>query len=253
MSVSATGPVVALVLAAGQGTRLGKGPKAALDLAGRPLAAWSLETLGHPAALVDRVILVGDAAALAPALAALTPAARSKVARVVPGGPSREESCARGLAAAGDDAAIVLVHDAARPFASTALFAAVVLAVARTGAALAAVPLTDTLKQGSADGRVVATVPRSGLWRAQTPQGARADLMRRAHAEAARVRGTGAASDVEDGAVGTDDVALVERIGGEVAIVPGEASNVKLTTADDLAWAEAWLAARGAMPEAGGR
>ena len=235
---------VALVLAAGQGTRLGAGPKAALGLGGRPLAAWSLETLGGCSA-VDRVVLVGDEATLAPALAALTPPARAKVARVVPGGASREESCARGLAAAGDDAGVVLVHDAARPFASAALFAAVAAAAARTGAALAATPLTDTLKQ-AVGSRVIATLPRAGLWRAQTPQGARADLLRRAHAAAAEARAARGGATEEDGAVGTDDVELVERIGGAVEIVRGEDANVKITTAADLAWAEAWLEGKAA-------
>lgn len=246
-----SGPVVALVLAAGQGTRLGQGPKAALVLGGRPLVAWSLDTLGACPA-VDRVILVGDETALAPALATLSPQARGKLARTVAGGPSREESCARGLAAAGADAGILLVHDAARPFASAALFSAVATAAARTGAALAATPLRDTLKRGAGD-RVVATVPRAGLWRAQTPQGARADLLRRAHAEAARVRAAGGGTADEDRAVGTDDSTLVERLGEPVEIVPGEAWNVKITSADDLAWAEAWLAARGTSSRTGGR
>ena len=249
-----SGSVVALVLAAGQGSRLGQGPKAALELGGRPLASWSLKTLGACAA-VDRVVVVGDEATLAPALASLSPAARGKVAGVVAGGASREESCALGLAAAGDDAAIVLVHDAARPFASDALFTAVAAAADRTGAALAAVPLTDTLKRGDAAGRVATTIPRTGLWRAQTPQGARADLLRRAHAEAALVRGADPATRTaaEDGAIGTDDVALVERLGADVEIVPGEAWNLKLTTAEDLAWAEAWLGSRATARSEGGR
>jgi len=243
-------PTVVLVLAAGRGERLGHGPKAALELGGRPLATWCLTTLGA-CAVVDRVIVVGDAAALAPALAALPTAARAKIAAVVEGGASREESCARGLAAAGGDAGVVLVHDAARPFASAALFAAVAAAAARTGAAVAAVPLSDTLKQG-ADGRVTATISRAGLWRAQTPQGARAELFRRAHAVAAAARAAGSGEAHEDGAIGTDDVALIERLGHAVEIVPGEDANLKITTAADRAWAEAWLArATGAAGRAG--
>jgi 2-C-methyl-D-erythritol 4-phosphate cytidylyltransferase len=242
--VSEPAITVALVLAAGRGERLGEGPKAAIDLAGRPLAAWCLATLGSCAA-VDRVVVVGDAAAIAPALATLPPAARAKVTAVVEGGASREESAERGLAAAGDDAGVVLIHDAARPFASAALFAAVAAAAARTGAAVAAVPLADTLKRG-ADGRVVETIARAGLWRAQTPQGARVDLFRRAHAVAAAARAAGSGQAKEDGAIGTDDVALIERLGLAVEIVPGEEANLKITTAADRAWAEAWLAREGA-------
>jgi 2-C-methyl-D-erythritol 4-phosphate cytidylyltransferase len=242
-----SGGTIALVLAAGRGTRLGEGAKAAVPLGGRPLASHCLETLGSCPAVAS-VVVVGDERTLAPALAALTAQARAKVVRVVAGGASREESCARGLAAADPEAGLVLVHDAARPFASAALFTAVAAAAARTGGALAAVPLADTLKRG-AGGRVVETVPRAGLWRAQTPQGARAELLRRAHAEAARdrdrVRGTGAGAGdaaLEDGAVATDEAALLERLGLPVELVPGEAWNVKITTAEDRAWAEAWLA-----------
>jgi 2-C-methyl-D-erythritol 4-phosphate cytidylyltransferase len=242
--MSAAAPTIALVLAAGRGERLGEGPKAAIELGGRPLAAWSLATLGACDA-VERVIVVGDADALAPTLAGLPVAARAKIAAVVPGGASREESAARGLAAAGDDAGVILIHDAARPFASAALFAAVAAAAARTGAAVAAIPLADTLKR-AAEMRVAETIPRAGLWRAQTPQGARADLFRRAHAVAAAARAAGSGVAKEDGAIGTDDVALIERLGHAVEIVPGEEANLKITTAADRAWAEAWLAREGA-------
>ena len=235
-----SGPVVALVLAAGQGTRLGRGPKGVVGLGGRPLVTWSLDTLGECAA-VDRVVVVGDKVAIRPALDRLKPEARAKVACIVPGGASREESCANGLEAV-LDAAVVVVHDAARPFASGELFARVAAAAARTGAALAAVPLTDTLKRVAGD-RVVETVPRAGLWRAQTPQAAQKLVLHRAHAEARehRAAGTGDAA-ADDGALGTDDVALIERLGIPVELVPGEAWNVKITTPDDHAWAEAWIA-----------
>jgi 2-C-methyl-D-erythritol 4-phosphate cytidylyltransferase len=94
--------------------------------------------------------------------------------------------------------------------------------------------------------RVAETIPRAGLWRAQTPQGARADLFRRAHAVAAAARAAGSGVAKEDGAIGTDDVALIERLGHAVEIVPGEEANLKITTAADRAWAEAWLAREGA-------
>jgi 2-C-methyl-D-erythritol 4-phosphate cytidylyltransferase len=101
------------------------------------------------------------------------------------------------------------------------------------------VPLTDTLKR-VAGGQVVATLPRDGLWRAQTPQGARGEVFRRAHAEAAaaRARGEGGA----EGALATDDVALVERLGLPVEVVPARESNRKITTPEDREWAEWWIA-----------
>jgi len=220
---------VAILLAAGTGERLGLGtPKATVDLGGRPLVAWSLEALAK-ASSVRGVILVGDARALAPALEALSLPARAKIVAQAEGGPTRQASCASGLARVAPDADVVLVHDAARPFAEPALFDAVARAAQEHGAALAAEPLADTLKR-VADGRVIETIERAGLWRAQTPQGARRALLAEAHARAR-----------EDGVLATDDVALVERLGHAVHVVPAPSSNRKITTLDDLAWAEARL------------
>jgi len=222
----------ALVLAAGRGDRLGAGrAKAAVLLGGRPLASWCLETIATVDGVTE-VVLVGDAAELAPVLAVLSPAARARITRVVPGGATRQESCARGLDALTGACDVVLIHDAARPFADAALFAQVADAARRTGAALCAVPLADTLKRVES-GRVLATVERAGLWSAQTPQGARAVLLQTAHRAAA-----------EEGVVATDDVALLERLGHAAEVVTGSVINRKITTPEDLAWAEAWLAAR---------
>jgi len=220
---------VAILLAAGTGERLGLGlPKATVDLGGRPLVAWSLEALAK-AGVVRGVIVVGDANALAPALETLSPQARMKIVGQAEGGVTRQASCASGLARVAPDAEVVLVHDAARPFAEPALFDAVARAAHEHGAALAAEPLADTLKR-VADGRVLETIERAGLWRAQTPQGARRALLVEAHARARA-----------DGVLATDDVALVERLGHAVHVVPAPSSNRKITTLDDLAWAEARL------------
>ena len=122
------------------------------------------------------------------------------------------------------------VHDAARPLATTALFAAVVDAV-RAGAdgAVPAIPVTDTIKVVDASGGVIETPDRATLVAVQTPQAFRAAMLRAAHAE---------------GGEGTDDAALVERLGGRVVVVPGETWNRKITEPDDLAWARGWLAVR---------
>jgi 2-C-methyl-D-erythritol 4-phosphate cytidylyltransferase len=232
MTEPSTGPLSAIVLAAGKGERLGTDrPKASIALGGRPLASWCLETLGRLAGL-ESVVLVGAETALAPALASLTPAARARVTRVVAGGATRQESCALGLAALPAKSGVVLVHDAARPFAEGSTFRAVADAAARTGAALCAIPLVDTLKRVE-DGRVTETVARDALWRAQTPQGFEIALFRRAHAAA-----------VLEGVIATDDVALVERLGAPIEVVTGTDANRKITTPEDLAWAEAWLAAK---------
>jgi 2-C-methyl-D-erythritol 4-phosphate cytidylyltransferase len=141
----------------------------------------------------------------------------------VAGGETRAESVRNGLAAVPAEATIVCVHDAARPLASPALFAAVVDAVAGgADGAVPAVPVTDTVKVVDAAGVVVDTLDRTTLVAIQTPQGFRADVLRRAHA---------------GGPEATDDAALVERTGGRVVTVPGEPWNRKITSPDDLDWA----------------
>jgi 2-C-methyl-D-erythritol 4-phosphate cytidylyltransferase len=148
---------------------------------------------------------------------------------VVAGGAERAQSVAAGLAALGPECTTVLVHDAARPFVARPVIDAVI-AHARAGqGAVAALPLSDTLKQ--ADGTsVLHTVPRENLWRAQTPQGFPRAVLERAHAES----GGGAA---------TDDAALVERLGVPVHLVPDSPRNLKVTSADDLALAQLLAAA----------
>ena len=141
----------------------------------------------------------------------------------MPGGATRTESVSCGIAAVPADTEVILVHDAARPFARPELFAAVVDAV-RAGAdgAVPAIPLADTVKEVDPHGVVVATPPRASLVAVQTPQGFRARALRAAHMQ---------------GGEGTDDAALVEAIGGRVVTVAGDPANRKLTVPDDLAWA----------------
>ena len=148
--------------------------------------------------------------------------------RTVAGGAARADSVRAGLEALGD-VAVVLVHDAARPFATAALARAVAEAAAAHGAALAALRATDTVKRGEGN-RVAETLDRRVLWLAQTPQGFRAPLLRLAFASA----GASAAD-------ATDECQLVERLGEAVALVPGEPGNFKITGPDDLARARALL------------
>jgi 2-C-methyl-D-erythritol 4-phosphate cytidylyltransferase len=202
-----------IVVAAGSGQRFGM-PKQYEELGGRRLLDWALEAAK---AAGDGVVLVLPAADV--------PAGDPST---VAGGASRSESVRHGLAAVPGDADIVCVHDAARPFASAALFEAVVDAV-RAGAdgAVPGVAVTDTVKVVDGTGAVVSTPERSTLRAVQTPQAFRADVLRRAH---------------ESGREGTDDAALVEAIGGRVVVVPGDPLNRKITHPDDLAWARAQIA-----------
>jgi 2-C-methyl-D-erythritol 4-phosphate cytidylyltransferase len=215
---------VALVLAAGLGERLGLGrPKALAELAGRPLLQWSVDLLSGIEAIEQIVV----------ALPAGCEAPTGTVG--VRGGEVRSASVRLALAAAGDGDP-VLVHDAARPLLTADTVRATLAAVEHEGvdAAVAATPVTDTIKHADAEGCVLRTLERSGLWAVQTPQ-----VFRRAALERAL--------EVPDEvlAAATDDAWLVERAGGAVAIVPAPRENLKVTTPLDLALAELLLARRG--------
>jgi len=218
----------AILLCAGRGERLGAGVEKALaPLAGRPLFLWSLEALERCAA-VEGVVVVGPVRRLQEALAAAG-FAPGKVVAWTEGGRERRDSVARGLRALPPGYGIVAVHDSARALVTPGLVARVVADAVAHGAAIAAVPLADTLKRVSL-GRVEDTVPRAALWRAQTPQAFRRDWLEAAHGQAR--------------AAVTDDAALVEALGHPVHVTEGDALNLKITTAQDLALAEAWLARR---------
>lgn len=211
-----------IIPAGGLGRRFGgRLPKQFVRLGRRPvLAATVRHFVRHPA--VAAIVVAAPAAHLDRARRLLARLRGRVTLIVVPGGASRQESVRRALQALPPGAGIVVVHDAVRPFVTRALIDRVLRAAARTGAAICALPLRETVKRVRA-GVVEATVDRSGLWAVQTPQAFRADLLREAHDKARR-----------DGAVGTDDAMLVERLGHPVRVVPGLADNVKITTRGDL-------------------
>jgi 2-C-methyl-D-erythritol 4-phosphate cytidylyltransferase len=142
---------------------------------------------------------------------------------------------ARALAAVPSPVPWILVHDGVRPCITRDLVHRVVEAARAHGAAIAALPVTETLKRGR-DGWVEETVPRDGLWAIQTPQGFRADVLREAHRRASA-----------EGVLGTDDAALVERLGVPVGLVPGLPGNLKVTRPEDLPLARQLLARRGRL------
>jgi 2-C-methyl-D-erythritol 4-phosphate cytidylyltransferase len=217
--------VIALLLCGGRGERLGLPvAKSFAPLAGRPLFTWGLEALARCAA-VDGIVVVGPGKRLQEMLAAagLVP---TKVVAWAEGGRERQDSVARGLAAVPADCTHVAVHDCARALAGSELVARVVADALEHGAAIAAIPLADTLKRGSLD-VIEDTVPRASLWCAQTPQVFRRDWLEEAHRSA-----TGRA---------TDDSALVEALGRRVHLTLGDPLNFKITTPRDLELAEAWL------------
>lgn len=227
--------VVAVVPAAGSGRRMGQDqPKQFLPLAGLPLLTRTLLAL-EAASAIDRVVVVAPPGLEAETQArCIAPFGLTKVARVVAGGDERQDSVAAGAAAAAQlGATWLVVHDAARPLARPEIFAATLAAARECGAAIAALPCVDTVKQADARGSVAATLDRSQLWLAQTPQVVNLELFRQAQAEA-QARGL----------VATDEAGLLEALGREVRLVPGDRRNLKITTTEDLALAENLLGAR---------
>ena len=223
--------VWAVVVAAGEGARFGRA-KAFVGLAGVPMIAHSLIVLAKVPA-IEGVVLVVSGSQRDEGLALVEATVPAIEVAVVTGGATRQESVRAGLAAVPSDARSVVVHDAARPLVTTALVEASLAGLVDAAGAVVAVPAHDTLKREEG-GAIAETVPREGLWRAQTPQAFRVEVLRRAHEHAAA-----------DGVDLTDDAALVERIGERVVIVPGDERNMKVTTPEDLTIAEALLTARG--------
>lgn len=219
--------VSAIVVAAGSGTRLGlQSPKAFVRLAGQTLLAYSLRAISGVAE-IDEAVIAAPIGMESATRAEVTAAAMEIPVKITPGGAERQDSVRIALALTSAEAEIIVVHDAARPFAAQAIFAASIAAAAQSGAAIAAIPVADTLKR--VESRIIfATVPRAGLWLAQTPQAFQREILIRAHERATR-----------EGDRATDDAELVERIGSRVAVVDGAALNLKITTPDDLRIAEA--------------
>jgi len=216
-AIESAGPVWAIVVAAGTGARFG-GAKQFEQLRGRRVVDWSIAA---SRAAADGVVVVVPADRVGDPTLAEGPSGplSGKPVVVVAGGASRSGSVRAGLAVVPAEAGIVVVHDAARPFATLALFEAVVAAV-RAGAAGAVpgVALSDTVKRVQ-EGRVVATLDRAGLVAVQTPQAFAAAALRKAHAAAGEA---------------TDDAALVESTGGRVMVVDGDPVNTKITYRQDL-------------------
>ncbi len=225
-----------MVPAAGRGERFGgSGPKALVPLRGRPLVEYALTALGAASA-VEAIVVAAPPDAVDLIERVARRAAGAKLTAVVPGGPDRQASVAYCLAALPAGPEIVLVHDGARPLVPVSLIDAVAAAAAEDGAATAGVPVDETVKRGG-DGWVRTTIDRAGLFRVQTPQAFSRTLLETAHREAERT-----------GFHGTDDAALVERLGRPVRLVPGAPANLKVTVPDDLMLAEALLRRDAPLP-----
>ncbi len=222
------GRVGAVVVAAGRSRRMGGPDKTFLPLAGRPLASHSLEALNR-CAQVDAITFVVPAHAVERGKRLVEENRWEKVAAVCPGGERRQDSVRRGLAAL-PDVDLTMVHDAARPCADQSIFQRGIGEGMKYGAAVAAVPVKDTIKAADGDGFVTKTLDRRRLWSVQTPQVFRTSLLKMAHRKVH--------ADV------TDDAAMVECLGHKVHVFQGSEENIKVTTPSDVAVAEVLLAAR---------
>ncbi len=225
--------VTAIVVAAGVGSRMSRvndsTPKPLLPILGKPMLAHTLLAFENVDQISDVVLVVpGHDRETVRAMVEANPHIK-KVASIVPGGSRRQDSTAAGLAHVPDGTDLVVIHDGVRPLVKGEEITAVIAAAESTGAALLALKCVDTVKR-IAGGRVLHTLDRTGLWLAQTPQAFEVDLLERALARAE-----------SDGVTGTDEAALVERLGEAVEVVEGTAENLKITTQSDLALAEFYL------------
>jgi 2-C-methyl-D-erythritol 4-phosphate cytidylyltransferase len=219
--------VGAVVVAAGKGTRMGAADrKPFLTMAGKPIVVHTLEALSR--AGVAEIVLVVGAEDVERANRLCAEHRLDKVRKVVPGGAERQHSVLEGVRMLGLEWA--LVHDGVRPFVTPDIVARCMEAARRTGGAVAAVPVKDTIKMADERGLVAATPDRSRLWAVQTPQVFR----RRALQDALEAA-------LAEGFIGTDDAAAAERAGIPVELAMGDYRNIKITTPEDLALAKLWL------------
>jgi 2-C-methyl-D-erythritol 4-phosphate cytidylyltransferase len=220
--------IAALIPAAGSGRRMGGAvPKPFLRLGQREILAWTLQVF-ETAAMISEVWVIAAPEYYVFCERDIVAAyGFRKIKGVVVGGATRQESVWRGLQHVEARVDLVVVHDGVRPFLSEALLQATLHSAARYGAAIAAVPVKDTLKRVTETGDVEATVPRDSLWRVQTPQAFQRRLLYTAYRFAQ-----------EHGMEATDEAGLLEAIGQRVKIVPGDENNIKITTPDDLRLSE---------------
>ncbi|MFE1246188.1 2-C-methyl-D-erythritol 4-phosphate cytidylyltransferase [Fictibacillus sp. NPDC058756] len=218
-----------VIPAAGQGKRMNAGiSKQWIELLGSPVLKLTLDVFEKDPAC-SGIVLVGSERELKQMQDFVQTFQYTKVRQIVPGGSERQQSVYEGLKQVPEDAELVLIHDAARPFITHHHISQLVENAAETGSAVLAVPVKDTVKR-AVQNQVTETIDRSSLWAVQTPQAFRLSIVIEAHEKAAA-----------DHYLGTDDASLVERIGHTVAIVMGDYHNIKLTTSDDLLFGQAIL------------
>jgi 2-C-methyl-D-erythritol 4-phosphate cytidylyltransferase len=226
--------VNAVIVSAGKSHRFMDGKKKQfLPLAGKPVLARTLDPFER-CPLVNTVVLVVGQEDLGFCLREIVEKyGYRKVSRVVPGGESRQESVRHGMDAVPEDVEIVVIHDGVRPFVTQKMIEESIRSAMRFKAVVLGTPVKETIKTVNPEGKVLKTLDRGSLWQIQTPQVFHAKLIRDALNKA-----------TEDGFMGTDDASLVERLGVEVHVLPGDYTNIKITTPEDLLLASLLLQAK---------
>lgn len=226
--------IAAVIPAGGRGARMGGHiPKQFLSLGGVPILVHSLRVLEAVPAITHIILAVPETEREYCLHEIVTRYQLSKVTKIVAGGERRQDSVRHGLMAVQEGVEVILVHDAVRPLITSDVVERVIARAKETGAAIAAIPMRDTVKRVGQEGMIDATVDRTPLWLAQTPQAFRTGLLRDAHRKAHLERFDA-----------TDDAQLLEWMGFPVAVVEGSEENIKITRPQDLAVGEAILAAR---------
>ena len=214
-----------VIVAAGRGTRMGtEESKQYLELKGKPILVHTIERFEN-IGFIDEIVLVVGEQDIARCQAWLEQFKWKKIKAIVAGGKERQQSVYKGLLHIGTE--WTMVHDGVRPFVSESAIERCCQSAEQFQAAVLAVPVKDTIKQVDEQGSIVATPDRKSLWAIQTPQAFRHELLLDAHRQAEAA-----------GFIGTDDAMVVEWIGAKVVVAEGEYTNIKITTPEDLPWAE---------------
>ena len=223
--------VSAIIVAAGKGARMNDAVrKQYLNLAGYPIVSHSLITFDECQQITDIFLVVPQKDMDYCQKNILAPLTLQKKVHLVPGGAYRQASVYNGLLEIDQKTTTVVIHDGVRPFISSENLTSCILGAKDFGACILAIPASDTLKHVEQSGVIKKTLPRDTVWLAQTPQAFQYNLIMKAH-EIAR----------HDGFIGTDDALLVERMGKDVKVVRGDRTNIKITTKEDLAVAQAMI------------
>jgi 2-C-methyl-D-erythritol 4-phosphate cytidylyltransferase len=218
----------AIIAAAGSGRRFGGEVKKQFQLlCGKPILSYSIESFQKSRLVAEIILVVPEDSVSYCHEEIVDKFGFKKVTKIISGGEERQNSVEIGFNSISDKTDIVVVHDGVRPFITVKTIEEVIKEAIKSGGAIAAIPVKDTVKKSSTENYIERTIPRDSLWLAQTPQAFRYDVLKRAIERAK-----------EDGFIGTDESSLVERVDIRVKLVKGSEFNIKITTEEDLLFGE---------------